>query len=164
MATVFLGVGSNIDPEENIRSGLTALKKYFGPLELSPVYRSLAVGFEGPDFLNLVVSFHSPLSPREIVNACKGIEQQHQRDPDAPSFSDRTLDMDLLLYDDWVMDEPGIKLPRDEIERYAFVLRPLSELAPERLHPVTGLSLARMWEEFPGKQSQKLEQVALTIE
>ena len=164
MATVYVSIGSNIQPEANIRSALNAMRGYFGPLQCSSVYQSAAEGFDGPDFLNLVAYFKTHQSPIEVVNAFKGIEQQHQRDPDSPGFSNRTLDLDMLLYDDLILSEHGLELPRSEIESYAFVLYPLAEIAPDLCHPVTGKSYRMMWEAFAGKRSQPLTKIQFTTE
>ncbi len=164
MAKVYVSIGSNVIPELNIQSALRALKSYFNELQCSSVYQSQAEGFEGPDFLNMVVAFETYLSPIEVVNAFKGIEQQHGRSPESPSFSDRTLDLDLLLYDDLVMIDIGLELPRSEIERYAFVLCPLAEIAGEERHPVTGQSFQTMWDTFEGRRYQPLTKVEFTIE
>ncbi len=155
---VFLGIGSNIDKENAIRNGLMQLENTFGNLEVSPVYESKAVGFEGENFYNLVVSFNTTLSLEQIVEIYRDIEDQAGRDRSGPKFSPRSLDIDPLLYGDMVCNEPVI-LPRDEILENAYVLLPLSELVPDLIHPVTGLSYAEHWNQYD--KSQKLWQVDL---
>jgi len=148
MARVYVSVGSNIDRERNVRSGLSALREIFGPLILSRVYLSKAVGFEGDDFFNLALGFDTDFDLNTVAAHLHDIEQAHARDRRAPRFSSRTLDLDLLLYDDLVVEEGDIKLPREEITRYAFVLGPLAEIAGERKHPVLGGSFSALWEGF----------------
>ncbi|HHO67827.1 MAG TPA: 2-amino-4-hydroxy-6-hydroxymethyldihydropteridine diphosphokinase [Gammaproteobacteria bacterium] len=148
MARVYVSVGSNVDRERNVRASLHTLRERFGRLQSSRVYQTEAVGFEGEPFYNLVVGFDTDLAPRELVDLLHAIEAAQGRRRDQPSFSDRSLDLDLLLYDDRVMDEPGLVLPRPEILEYAFVLGPLAELAGELRHPVLGQSYRALWEAF----------------
>ncbi|MDQ2070852.1 2-amino-4-hydroxy-6-hydroxymethyldihydropteridine diphosphokinase [Natronospira bacteriovora] len=143
---VYVGAGSNIDPERHIVLGLEALRQRFGPIRISPVYRSTPVGFDGDDFINLVVRFHSDLEPASLNDALHEIEDACGRQRDGVRFAPRVLDLDLLMVGQRVTP-PGSQphLPRDEIIRYAFVLRPLAELAPELQHPVEGLSMRALW-------------------
>ena len=148
MARVYVGLGSNIDPEDNLRNGIRELRNCYGGLEISDVYRSAAVGFEGPDFLNLVVGFDTDASPQEVVEHIEAIHNLAGRQRFADKFSSRPLDIDLLLYNDLIVTQHPLRLPRSDILEYSFVLRPLAELAPELRHPVTGLSMAEHWQEF----------------
>lgn len=160
MAKVYLGLGSNIDAPLHISRALAALKKHFGSLEVSPVYESESVGFDGDNFLNLVVAVETPLSVAQLHEAVREIENANGRDRSAPKFSGRTLDVDILLYDDCVGDIDGVSLPRDEIVKNAFVLKPLCDLAPQLLHPQTRKTVEQMWGEYD-KSKQKLWQVEL---
>ncbi|NCF15669.1 MAG: 2-amino-4-hydroxy-6-hydroxymethyldihydropteridine diphosphokinase [Gammaproteobacteria bacterium] len=148
MATVYVGLGSNIDPEKNLRLGLRELRDRFGELQTSAVYRSKAIGFEGDDFLNLVVSFESHSSPLEICDAIELIHNLSGRDRDGGKWESRPLDIDLLLYNDLVVDERPVCVPRRDVLEYSFVLRPLAELAPDLVHPVTGRTMQEHWRNF----------------
>lgn len=151
MATVYLGLGSNIDPERHLRAGIAALRGAFGEVALSPVYRSAAVGFEGGDFLNLAARIETSMSPRELKRWLSALEDAHGRRRDLPKFSDRTLDIDILLYGDRVNERGGgVELPRREILKYAHVLKPLADLAPELPHPLTGRTIGAHWRDFSG--------------
>ncbi len=161
MPEVFIGVGSNIDRESNIRSGLGALATEFGELELSPVYCSEAVGFRGDSFLNLVVRFSSELSVAELSQCLRAIEKQHGRRDDVSKFSSRTLDLDILLYGDANGDIDGVVLPRQEVVYNAFVLRPLADLAPNLKHPRLGKTYAALWAELSVRTEQRLEPFSL---
>ena len=157
---VYVGIGSNIEQEKYIRLSAQCLKKTFGEdcqLQLSPVYRTRAVGFDGDDFFNLVASFYTQLSPFEVEKHLKAIEHDNGRQRDQDKFSARTLDIDLLLYDDEIIERDGISIPRDEIEKYAFVLSPLADLAPHLIHPQTRKSITDMWQAM----RQTLDQQAL---
>lgn len=145
---VFVSAGSNIDPRANLETACKALKQHFGELELSPLYQSPAEGFSGPDFLNLVVGFETTESPGEIRKRLAELEARAGRDRSGGKFSSRTLDLDLLLYGNRI--DASLKLPHPDIERYAFVLKPLADLAPDLLHPVTGATIADLWQSFSG--------------
>ena len=148
MAKVYVSVGSNIDRERNVESALQSLAGEYGDLEQSRTYETTAVGFEGDPFYNLVVAFHTEQSPRQVAETLRRIEDAHGRDRSGGKFSSRSLDLDLLLYDDLVLDEPELKIPRAEILEYAFVLRPLAEIAGDMKHPVTGFSFTAIWDAF----------------
>ena len=151
---IYVGIGSNIEQEKYIRISAKSLKETFGAdcqLQLSPVYKTQAVGFEGDDFYNLVASFYSELSPYEVEKELKKIEHLHGRQRNQNKFSSRNLDIDLLLYDQEIIHTNGISVPRDEIEKYAFVLSPLADLAPELIHPETQKTMLEMWHELKEK-------------
>lgn len=150
MTEVFVGIGSNVQPEKHVRQAVELLRERFGGVRLSPVYKNRAVGFEGDDFLNLVAAFESGLSVVELTTELDGIEVLCGRERSARKFSPRTLDLDLLLYGDTVSEKP-VRLPRKEILKYAFVLKPLADLAGDRLHPETGRRYAEHWEKFMGE-------------
>ena len=147
MACVFVSAGSNIDPRANLETACGALRQHYGGLDLSPLYQSSAEGFSGPDFLNLVAGFETSESPGEIRQRLAKLEAQAGRDRSGGKFSSRTLDLDLLLYGGTV--DASLKLPHPDINRYAFVLRPLTDLAPNLRHPVTNDSLQTLWSAFP---------------
>lgn len=154
MATVFLGIGSNVGANRNIRLAIEWLQKQFIDAAFSPVYQSPAVGFDGEDFLNLTARVQTHIQPLALKQLLNDFEDHHGRKRHVPKFSDRTVDIDILLYDDLVIDEPGLKLPRPEITHFAHVLKPLADLAPDILHPGNGLSIAALWEAFPKKDLQ----------
>ena len=147
---VFVSAGSNIDPRANLEVACAALKERYPDLELSPVYESPAEGFSGPPFLNLVVSFRTNETPEEILEALAKREALAGRNQSGGKFASRTLDLDLLLYGDRV--DEALKLPHPDIERYAFVLKPLADLAPDLRHPVTGVAFSEHWESFTGSR------------
>jgi 2-amino-4-hydroxy-6-hydroxymethyldihydropteridine diphosphokinase len=153
MARVYVSLGANVQPEQNLALAIEALRQRFGEVELSSVYRSRAVGFEGPPFLNLVAAFDTDLTPEAIVTMLRSIEDWHGRDRNAPRFSSRPLDLDLLLYDEQVIRRGELQLPREEILEQAFVLRPLAELAPDLIHPLAGRSMAALWRDFQGDRA-----------
>lgn len=148
MPTGYISIGSNIDRERHIPASLTALAEHFGKLTESSIYETDPVGFDGDPFYNLVVAFTSNLEVHVIMEILRQIELDNGRNRDCKKFSARTLDLDLLLYGDLILNEGRIRIPRDEIERYAFVLEPLAEIAGHLRHPVSGVRYAEMWEKF----------------
>jgi 2-amino-4-hydroxy-6-hydroxymethyldihydropteridine diphosphokinase len=158
--TIFISVGSNIDRDKHVRSGLQAMHQRFGELTLSGVYESEAVGFAGSHFYNLVVKTDTTLSVRQVCSVLKKIEEDNLRVRGDKKFAPRTLDLDLLLYDELVTKE-GVELPRDEILFNAFVLKPLSEIAPHRLHPLERRTYQALWDDYDQSQ-QKLWAIEFT--
>ena len=160
MATVLLSLGSNIDKERNIRAGIDALEQRFGKVTCSTIYESEAVGFDGDNFYNLVAQLDTDEPVELVVSTLKQIEDEHGRTRSGPRFSARTLDIDILLYDELIRDDEVVSIPRDEILKNAFVLRPLAELVGESLHPQTGESYRELWQRFD-HSSQSLWPVTL---
>lgn len=153
MPRVYVGIGSNIDRENSIRGAVRELTVHFGSLTLSPVYESKALGFEGENFFNLVAGFDSVEPIEQIEETLSRIELRLGRVRQENRFSARTLDLDLLLYGDAVRHDSKVNLPHPDIRRYAFVLRPLADIAPDLRHPETGRTCAEMWQQFDaGKQ------------
>lgn len=148
MPECFISIGSNINKEANIASSLKALKQQFGKLTISSIYETEAVGFVGDNFLNLVVGFNTELNIKNVAHTLRRIEQDHGRTRNSKKFSARTLDLDLLLYGNQVLNEDGLQIPRNEVEHYAFVLEPLAEIAPNLKHPIHQLDYATMWRNF----------------
>lgn len=155
MASIFISIGSNQDAARQIRFGVKRLDQMFSQLKLSKVYESEAVGFEGDNFLNLVAKAETQMTIAQVEQVFKAIEKEAGRRRDAPKFSDRALDIDLLLYDDVISDKP-IRLPRGEILHHAFVLLPLAEIEPLRKHPIVQQSYQDLWQAFDKKEQQKL--------
>ena len=154
MPRVYVSIGSNIDRENNVRGAVRELAAHFGRLVLSPVYESRAVGFEGGNFYNLVAGFDTFEPIERIKETLSLIESQFGRTREEDRHSARTLDLDLLLYGDTVRSDDKVKLPHPDIQRYAFVLRPLAEIAPDLRHPETGQTCAAMWQQLESHKQQ----------
>lgn len=152
MTRVYVAIGSNVQPERHVTMAVQAMRARFGVLTLSPVYRNRAVGFEGDDFLNAVAGFDTDLSVPALKMALDEIEVLCGRQRGAARFAPRTLDLDLLLYGDRV--DAAARLPRPEILKYDFVLKPLADIAAAERHPVTGLSYAALWQHFQVQSGQ----------
>ncbi|MFT6270232.1 MAG: 2-amino-4-hydroxy-6-hydroxymethyldihydropteridine diphosphokinase [Alphaproteobacteria bacterium] len=154
---ILISVGSNIEKERNTELGLQALHDSFGELLLSTVFESESVGFAGNNFLNLVVLAHTTFSIKDVCARLKAIEDEQGRTRDK-KFGNRTLDLDLLTFDDVISSSP-IVLPRDEIEYNAFVLKPMAEIIPDQIHPCTQKTYGVLWQEFLSHSKNKQQRL-----
>ena len=140
MADIYIAIGSNEQPGHNIRKALNLLTRHCQLIRESPWYSSAAVGSAEGQFVNLVVGAATALAPAELVVELKSIERMCGRIP-----TNQILDLDLLLYDDLVINDGAVRIPRDDIEKFAFVLKPLTDLAPMLCHPVLGKTYSEIW-------------------
>ena len=146
MSTAWLGLGSNINAEAHIRACIRELEERFDTVSFSPAYASTSVGFDGDDFINLVARVETEMHPLALRRYLRDLEDRYGRKRNVPKFSDRSLDVDVLLYDDLVVFSPLLEIPRAEIMKFAHVLKPLAELDPELIHPIERRSMADIWQ------------------
>lgn len=157
--SAYVGIGSNIEPERYIPQAVRLLREQFGELVVSPMYSCPAVGFNGPEFVNLVVRLDTCQTLDRVLSALRQIEAACGR-VRGEQTSSRTMDLDLLLFGNAVVDEGKLNLPRDDILRYAFVLKPLADIAGDQRHPVNGRRYSALWTEFDDS-SQSLKVITL---
>ena len=138
MSRVFVSIGSNINKEHNLRSCLNALQQIFRNIIKSWVYQSAAIGFEGADFYNMVVSLETTLTPSSVNRVFFEIEKKHGRKRSENQFVSRELDLDQLLYDDLIVDKNGVHLPHKDLDKHAYILKPMAEIAGDLVHPKVG--------------------------
>lgn len=162
MPHVFLSIGSNLAREEHIQRALHLLYADFGPLNISPVYESVAIGFVGEPFYNLAVGFETARDVEAVIEKLHAIEALCGRQRGGERYAARTLDLDLLLYGDFVGRIGRLTLPRAEILRYAFVLKPLADIAGGVIYPPRGPTIQALWEAFDATQ-QPLQLVPLLL-
>ena len=148
MTQGYISIGSNIDKELHIPASIKALTQAFGQLIISSIYESEPVGFTGDVFYNLVVGFESDWEVKAVAKQLRQIELENGRTRDSQKFSARTLDLDLLLFGNLIINDGRLQIPRDEIEHYAFVLEPLAEIAPQLKHPINQQTIAELWLRF----------------
>lgn len=150
MSTAWLSLGSNLEPQAHLRAAAQALRQRFPEVRFSPVYRTRAVGFDGPDFLNCAAVLESDLDVHALNDWLHALEDALGRQRGGARFSSRTLDIDIVCFDDLVLEGPGnLELPRPEL-RHAFVLKPLFDLAPDFRVPGRDCSLADLWASHRG--------------
>ncbi|MGR5068927.1 MULTISPECIES: 2-amino-4-hydroxy-6-hydroxymethyldihydropteridine diphosphokinase [Vibrio] len=162
MATVYVSIGSNINREHHITESIHALNNRFAPLRISNFYDCQSVGFEGDNFLNLVVGFECDLPVAQLAKVLHQIELENDRKRETKAYASRTLDIDILLYGNQVGIIDGVELPRCEITEYAFVLRPLVDVAAQELHPTLNISFQHIWNNFD-QLSQKTELIPFKL-
>jgi 2-amino-4-hydroxy-6-hydroxymethyldihydropteridine diphosphokinase len=160
MADVYVAAGSNVEPEKNLARALDEIEQAFGALAISPAYRNPAVGFAGADFINLVLAFRTADPVSRVKQELERIETLCGRPRDAPKWAARTMDLDILMYDQLVCDVPGLILPRPDLLRRAFMLKPLADLAPGLRHPTENCTIGELWAAFPAADHSL---VAVTI-
>jgi 2-amino-4-hydroxy-6-hydroxymethyldihydropteridine diphosphokinase len=148
MVDVYVAAGSNVQPERYLPQALHELKAQYAPLRVSPAYRNRAVGFEGPDFINLVVGFSTEESLDRVRARLQDIEARCDRPSSAAKWASRTIDLDILLYGDLVCADPGTIVPRPDLARHAYMLKPMTDLAPDVVHPTLHRTMRELWEDF----------------
>lgn len=158
MPAVYLAAGSNVAPERNLERALAQLEREFPGVRFSPWYRNRAVGFAGEDFINLVAGFDTTLPVHAVLARLHAIEGRCGRPREAPRWAPRTLDLDVLLYGDLVCEEAGLKLPRPDLLKRAYMLGPLAALVPEVVHPTARATIGELWQRFD-QATHPLEQV-----
>ena len=151
MPEVFVAAGSNIDPLRHLRAALAGLERSYAPLTISPAYQNEAVGFEGEDFVNLVVGFTTTDSLERVRTRLQEIETDCGRPRDAPKWAPRSMDLDILLYGDDQRNEPGLIVPRPDLVKRPYMLKPMSDLAPNVMHPTQRRTMGELWAAFEGK-------------
>jgi 2-amino-4-hydroxy-6-hydroxymethyldihydropteridine diphosphokinase len=161
MTHVVLSLGSNIEREKNIRFAVNEIQNRFGALEISPVYETASVGFEGPPFLNLVAGFCSDQDLLAVRDSLRQVEAIAGRIRGRKSFDNRVLDIDVILFGEKDFSS-DFNIPRDEIHKYAYVLKPLCDLYCEAVHPVLGETYGDMWGNFD-QGDQLLRPVEMTF-
>lgn len=137
--TVFISIGSNLYAEKNISLVKDHLDLLFD-VTYSSIYKTPAEGFVGEDFLNRVCKFETEMNPYEIRRILKEIEKDMGRTIDQKGMSNRVIDLDLILYGDFEINDLELEIPSADIEKYKFVLEPLAEIAPNFIHPILKVS------------------------
>jgi 2-amino-4-hydroxy-6-hydroxymethyldihydropteridine diphosphokinase len=145
---VFVAAGSNVEPEKNLAAACAQIAHTWPDTVFSRAYRNAAVGFEGPDFINLVVGFSAAQPLHSVIEKLRGIETNCGRPRYAPKWASRTMDLDVLLFGDLVEKTADYTLPRPDLLKRPYMLGPLAEIAPDVVHPVAGRTIEALWNEF----------------
>lgn len=158
MPEVYVAAGSNVEPERRMQQAVAELTREFPGVRFSSWYRNRAAGFEGDDFINLVAGFSTALPVHAVLDRLHAIEGRCGRGRDAPRWAPRSMDLDVLLFGDLVCEEPGLRLPRPDLLRRAYMLGPLAELAPGVMHPTAALTVGELWRRFD-REAHPLERL-----
>lgn len=146
MITAYVGIGSNIDKQRHVERAIKALRALDPALQLSTIYESPALGFNGESFFNLIVEMKTSLTLKAFSAQLREIEYSLGRSENAQKMQDRTIDLDIILFGDLVSDGAP-KVPREDIYKYPFVIQPLYELCPELVIPDDGRSIRQIWQQ-----------------
>lgn len=148
MTDIYVAAGSNIDPANHLRMAVAALRRAYPSLRVSPAYRNKAVGFTGEDFINLVVGFSTDDPVARVREQLQAIETSCGRPPLAPKWAARSMDLDILLFGQLISTEPGLVIPRPDLVRRPYMLKPMADIAPDVVHPQQRKSMRELWESF----------------
>ena len=157
--------GNQGEVKPRLHQAQIMINREIGPvMRCSHRYKTRAWGFDAEEpFTNQVLIADTDLSPRQVLKKVQGIEAALGRDRDAEEtekkrtgqpYSSRIIDIDILFYDDRVVDEPDLKIPHPLLAERDFVLEPLFEVAPQKMHPVLGKTVAQLWDEIDGHGSE----------
>lgn len=157
MTEVYVAAGSNIDPVVHLRRALDELRRIYPRLVVSPAYRNKAVGFEGEDFINLVIGFSTQQPVTRVREQLQRVEKLCGRPDAAPKWAARSMDLDILLYGDLLSNEPGLVIPRPDLLRRSYMLKPMADIAPDVLHPLAQKTMLELWEAFDSAGHEMVE-------
>ncbi len=159
---MYVAIGGNVEPERWLPLAARELRRRFPGTRFSSCYRNPAYGFAGDDFINAVAGFYTELPADAVLAHCHEIEALCGRRRDDPKWAPRVMDIDLLLYGNLVAETATYRLPRPDLLRRCYMLRPLAEIAGEFIHPLTGRRIADHWREL-ALEPHTLERLALDL-
>ncbi|MFG1489104.1 2-amino-4-hydroxy-6-hydroxymethyldihydropteridine diphosphokinase [Oceanospirillum sp. HFRX-1_2] len=149
MSRIYLSLGSNINARSNIKAGIAALNARFGEMQLSPIVESEPVGFIGDPFINLMTVLETELPIEELSQQFRQMEYEFGREDNAPKFSGRTLDIDIVLVDQLEGQHFGLTLPRKDLFEHGYMLYPLALMEPDLVPPGQEKTVQELWANFP---------------
>jgi 2-amino-4-hydroxy-6-hydroxymethyldihydropteridine diphosphokinase len=159
---VFVAAGSNVEPEKNLERACAEIAHTWPDAHFSRAWRNAAVGFEGPDFINLVVGFSAAQPLHFVIEKLRGIETNCGRPRYAPKWASRTMDLDVLLFGDRVEKTTDYTLPRPDLLKRPYMLGPLAEIAPDFVHPTEHKTIGELWADFDCDGHQ-MQEVKITV-
>ena len=159
---VFVAAGSNVEPEKNLERACAEIAHTWPDAIFSRAWRNAAVGFEGPDFINLVVGFSAAQPLHFVIEKLRGIETNCGRPRYAPKWASRSMDLDVLLFGDLVEKTTDYTLPRPDLLKRPYMLGPLAEIAPDFPHPTAHKTIGELWAEFD-RDGHQMKEVKLKL-
>jgi 2-amino-4-hydroxy-6-hydroxymethyldihydropteridine diphosphokinase len=167
--TAYIGLGSNLSslagsPKATLAAAIARLNALGEVTAQSSFYETEPVGYKDqPKFLNAAIALATQLAPQKLLDRLLAIERESGRDRSAsPAKGPRTLDLDLLLVDDFILDTPQLTLPHPALAQRRFVLAPLAEIAPNMIHPVLGKTVATLLRELPEEREKGVQAVNIS--
>jgi 2-amino-4-hydroxy-6-hydroxymethyldihydropteridine diphosphokinase len=159
---VYVAAGSNVEPEKNLARACQEIANTWPDVHFSRAYRNRAVGFEGPDFINMVLGFRTDDSLESVLARLRDIEILCGRPRNAPKWASRTMDLDVLLFGDRVEKTADYTLPRPDLLKRPYMLGPMAEIAPGVKHPIAGKTIGELWQEFD-RDAHSMNPVSITL-
>ncbi|MCC8155402.1 MAG: 2-amino-4-hydroxy-6-hydroxymethyldihydropteridine diphosphokinase [Tannerellaceae bacterium] len=158
MAEVFLSLGTNLgDKENNLSDAIEQIKKQIGDIiSQSAFYITEPWGFQSVhSFLNAVILINTPFSPQATLQKSQQIERKMGRKAKSHNgtYTDRIIDIDILLYNNEIIQEEGLIIPHPHMEKRLFVMKPLTEITPDRIHPVLKKTFRELLEDIQSSSS-----------
>lgn len=144
----FVGAGSNLEPQANLARACAEIARTWPDARFSRAYANAAVGFDGPEFINLVVGFTTKQTIDQMIARLREIETVCGRPRNAPKWASRSMDLDVLLFGDRVAKTADYTLPRPDLLKRPYMLGPMAEIAPEVMHPTAHRTIGALWREF----------------
>lgn len=148
MTQVFVAAGSNVEPEKNLARACREIARRWADAQFSRAFRNKAVGFAGPDFINLVVGFATSETIETVQAALRDIEELCGRPRNSPKWASRAMDLDILLFGDLIGKTADYTVPRPDLLKRPYMLGPIAELAPWAIHPVEKKTIGELWRDF----------------
>jgi 2-amino-4-hydroxy-6-hydroxymethyldihydropteridine diphosphokinase len=148
MTRVYVAAGSNVEPEKNLVRACREIAAIWPDAIFSRVYRNRAVGFEGPDFLNMVIGFNAGEPIATVIARLREIEILCGRPRNSPKWASRAMDLDVLLFGERVEKTADYTVPRPDLIKRPYMLGPMAELAPDVMHPTANKTIGELWREF----------------
>jgi 2-amino-4-hydroxy-6-hydroxymethyldihydropteridine diphosphokinase len=148
MTDVYVAAGSNVDPEKNLARACREIAQTWPDAIFSHAYRNKAVGFDGPDFINMVLGFRSGDPIGKVLVRLRDIEVLCGRPRNSPKWASRAMDLDVLLFGECVEKTDDYTLPRPDLLKRPYMLGPMAEIAPSVVHPTAHKTIAELWREF----------------
>ena len=148
MTAVYVAAGSNVEPERHLARACAEIAKTWSDARFSRAYRNKAVGFDGPDFLNMVVGFHTTEPVEAGITLLWEIETLCGWPRHAPKWASRSMDLDILLFGARIEKTADYTLPRPDLLKRPYMLGPMAEIAPGVMHPTAGKTIGELWSEF----------------